>query len=593
MKKISILTLVCGLTCSVHAQAPEAIVVNNVHIASNTQIIFTNGLSVSSSATQVSCDGHIIIKDIVENEDKISFLSEAHLELRGGASFSVTDDLSFKNLTVQDDATLTVSDGKYLWLTGDVVHNSSEDIVLEASSVTSYAQLKFDNYSGSGEVVQHRYFELGWNLVGSSMQNSTAGIFGSVGTDGGTVNTQNLFSWNGQDYDNVPNNAVPIDDARGYFGFVGVNGIRTSAGVYAFTGTPTTSANLPTLVRGDVSAAARVAMSNNNSTRGGWNLVANPFTCNLDVLSTSRANFNEAFYRFNPTSGNYSTFAPAGTPTSNIVPPLTAFWMQAKGNSSPQFAGGTLTISTHGTVASSSSSSPRTNFDRLVLRSAWDSDTAKQDQTVIAFIDGTTDGFDGDWDAHKMENSGGYPNIYSTHSNGDLLSINAIPYGPGYSDKKTVPISFKATQHGGNYTIRYDDSYMINSYAVYLEDKLEQTFTDLNAQDYGFMNDTNMVNRFVLHFRAGALSIDVPDNLKNSSRLKAWVHGNHAHIYVNDHVSAELKLLSISGKTLQTAYLPLTAGQKAVWPMREDIASGVYLLRITTQYGTETIKFTR
>jgi hypothetical protein len=260
---------------------------------------------------------------------------------------------------------------------------------------------------------------------------------------------------------------------------------------------------------------------------------------------------------------------------------------------SPSLGSGTLTMADYGTVSSTGTAFPRNNFDRLVLRTNPTGDTVHTDYTVISFIEGTTDGFDGEWDAHKMQNSAAYPNVYSTHTNGDAMAINAIPYGPNHSDKKTVPVAFKANQQGVNFTIRYDDQYMINTYAVYLEDKLEGTFTDMSAQDYSFINDTSMTDRFVLHFRAGALSIDAEDVLSSLSGVKAWIFDGHAHINSRISGDAALSLHDISGKTLQQGRLQLNNGQRYEWPLRQDLAAGVYLLRIQTPQGTETIKFTR
>jgi hypothetical protein len=207
-------------------------------------------------------------------------------------------------------------------------------------------------------------------------------------------------------------------------------------------------------------------------------------------------------------------------------------------------------------------------------------------------IEGTTDGFDGEWDAHKFMNVGQTPNIYSTYGL-QVIANNAINYGPGHSDKKTVPIAFKSSHQGTSYTIIYDDQYMLNTYAVYLEDKLAKTFTDLNAQDYTFINDTSMTDRFVLHFRVGVLSIDAPELLNSNSGLHAWVFGGQAHLNSRINGNVALSLYDLTGKQLQSGQMSVRIGQRYEWPLRQDLAAGVYLLRIQTTQGTETIKFTR
>jgi hypothetical protein len=405
----------------------------------------------------------------------------------------------------------------------------------------------------------------------------------------------------------VANNNANLTDGAGYFGYYGTTPNGFEAGIDIGIGPWTIE------MAGEPITSVTPAMDNNILVAGttwegfrdptqtnGWNLIANPFTATLDFSAITKTNVNNSFYIWNPTENNgegfYSYYSASGTPNTGqglgsqltqFIAPLQSFWVQANANS-PSLP---MNMANHATVAQSPAYLRR-SFDRLVLRVEADNDTAIADQTVVAMIEGTTDGFDGEWDAHKFMNVGQTPNIYSTYGL-QVIANNAIPYGPSHSDKKTVPVAFKANQQGANFSIRYDDQYMINTYAVYLEDKLEGTFTDMSAQDYSFINDTSMTDRFVLHFRAGALSIDAEDALSNHSGVKAWIFDGNAHINSRISGDAALTLHDISGKTLQQGRLQLNNGQRYEWPLRQDLAAGVYLLRIQTPQGTETIKFTR
>lgn len=580
---------------SAFAQSTGVKILGNFHVAEEGTIFFDETVDIDPAANDITCDGHLILNAGITNEQGLALQSNAHLDLRSNTEFAFADNAEFANLSLSDAAKSTVQDGKYLWLTGDIAQNSSEEIILEASSGTSYAQLKLEgNYTGTGSVRQQQHLNAGWVMVGASMNNTNAGFFGDVGSTepGHTGNTQNLFSWDGEDYVNVANNTAGISPGRGYFGFVGTFGFRGASGVYDFVGIPNT-ASTPTLV--NETAAQGIAIEGTHANeREGWNLVANPFTCALDFSELTLSQIDEVdgsffIYDNNKSGGaGYIFWSGAGITDPHIAP-MQSFWVKANGGS-PSL--GTINMKEHGTVTATPEHLRTQPFDRLVLRTYPTADTATHDYTVVSFIeDNTTMGYDGAWDAIKMANSA--INIYSTHTNGDVMAINAIPYGPGYSDKKTVPISFKAEQHGGNYTIRYDDSYMINTYAVYLEDKLEQTFTDLTAQDYGFINDTSMTARFVLHFRAGALSIDAPESLKNTSGITAWVFDNQAYLSAQFSGTAMLSLHDISGKKLQSDRVTLSKGQRTEWPLRADLAAGIYLLRVETAAGSQTIKFTK
>lgn len=578
---------------SVNGQTTALSIIDDFHISDGALVSVNLPFNINNDANDVNCDGHLILSGGITGGNKLNLQDSAHLDLRLATAFTFQENAKFKHLSMSNDAEVEVAAGKSLSLSGNVSNASSKSLTLKATATGDYAQLKFDgNYSGAGTVVHEQRLNAGWVMMGASMNATTAAFFGNVGSTGPghTVNTQNLFSWNGSNYVNVVDTNSAITPGRGYFGFVGQYGFRGTVGVNDFTGIPNTSVS-PSL--NFATAGNDVVIEGDSNATDGWNLIANPFTCALDFSLLTRTNVDNAFYVFNNSKGGgagYESFSAGGITTPEIAP-LQSFWVKASA-ASPSL--GTLSMATHGTTSASPNHLRTVSFDRLVLRTHVAQDTAINDYTVVSFVDdNTTMGYDGAWDAYKMANTGSIPNIYSTHSDGAAMAINAIPYGPGYSDKMTVPISFRASQQGESFRISFDDSYMLNTYAVYLEDKLAKTFTDLSAQEYSFINDTNMTDRFVLHFRAGALSIDAPESLKNNSGVHAWVFANHA--YLNPSINGEVKLslLDISGKKLQDGIMMLTSGLQTEWAIRGDLASGVYLLRIQTSLGTETVKFTR
>ena len=578
---------------SLNGQTPALHINGGFHINDGAVVSVNLPFNINNSATNVSCDGHLIIAQGITGENRLSMQSNAHLDLRGNTLYTFGDNTVFKHLSLSNSSNVDIVAGKHLSLSGNITNASTNAITLKATGSGNYAQLKFDgSYTGAGNVVHEQHLHGGWVMMGASMNATTAALFGDVGSSGSThtSNTQNLFSWNGEHYVNVANNAAAITPGVGYFGFVGTFGFRGSDGVHAFTGKPNTSAT-PALVNLTADQSVAIEGTHTNE-REGWNLIANPFTCALDFAGLTKTNVGNAFYIYdNNKSGGpaYDIWSAAGI-TDPYIAPMQSFWVKADGNGAPSL--GTIAMATHGTVSSAPAHLRTAPFDRLVLRTHPTADTSTTDYTVVSFIDdNTTMGYDGAWDAIKMANTA--LNIYSTHNNGDVMAINAIPYGPNYSDKQTVPISFKAVQHGDNYTIRYDDTFMINTYAVYLEDKLEKSFTDLTGQDYTFINDTSITNRFVLHFRAGALSIDAPDALKSNSGVNAWVFENHAYLNAQFDGPAQLTLYDLTGKQLQSERMSLSKGVRSELPLRSDLAAGVYLLRIETAAGNETIKFTR
>lgn len=144
----------------------------------------------------------------------------------------------------------------------------------------------------------------------------------------------------------------------------------------------------------------------------GWNLIGNPYTCGLDWSSSSvtKINVNSAFYIWDPAgnagNGKYEYYS-GGVITDPIIPPMQAFWVQAT-QASASIA---TTMATHGTV-SSSPAYFKTIHDNLIVTVTKVGDSATTDRLWVANIHGTSDGFDGAYDAWKMTNGPAMPNVF-------------------------------------------------------------------------------------------------------------------------------------------------------------------------------------
>lgn len=463
---------------------------------------------------------------------------------------------------------------------GNLIVSTGATLNLEATDASNYAQLKIDGTITNNGTINHQMrFDGGWQMVAASMNATQASYFGAVGSDanGGTSNTQNLFSWDGTQYVNVVNNNAAITPGQGYFGYVGDFGFRddgnnsnnTGAGIYTFTGTPNTSVT-PSLTF----ATSTVTMS--AGTNDGWNLIANPFTCALDFNTITLTNVNDAFYVYNPTdntTGSYVSGSKAGTDPT-IIAPMQSFWVQANA-ASPSL--GTLTMAANGTV-SSTPTFYKKNFDRLVLKTVSTQDSTAIDRTVISFVgQGTSKSYDGEWDAHKLYNSGKFPNIYSKY-NGNEVSINGIDFGPNHPNADSIDIAFQAPNAGEVYEISIDKSYMLYPYDIMLEDKKLGTFTDLNQSSYQFPYDDNFVDRFVLHFSSKTVGLEHLAN-RNANSLQVWMHNGAVNYLANYEGAAQMDLLDLSGKKLWSAEVSFERDQQASLTLNRQLPAGIYLLR--------------
>ena len=487
------------------------------------------------------------------------------------------------DLNLDNNSDLHAQPGANLLIKGDVTNSASAGLTLEANS-TKYAQLQFEgSYSGSGTVEHQMYFAGGWHMVGASMNATTAGYFGNVGSNavGGTINTQNLFFWDGSQYVNVANNSASITPGVGYFGYVGDYGFHddgdntnnTGAGTYSFTGSPNSSIALGNLFNS--TAATNITIQNGQANQG-WNLVANPFTCTIDFDLLGRTGLDNSFYIYDPnkTGGaGYESMSAAGIGETTIAPKQ-SFWVRANGSGLPSL--GTLSMKNHCNLAGSPKFFKQTkNFDRLVLRTHPLGSDSIEDYTVVSFVEHTSKSFDSKWDAYKLLNSGDIPNIYSDER--DALSINAIDFGPNYPEADSIAISYRAAHHGQAYEISFDKSFMIYSYAVFLEDKKLASFTDLNKEPYQFLYDSTHISRFVLHF--SSQSVGLAELLqRNQASLEMWYHQGKIHFIANYKGRTELSLMDLSGRILWHSPVSFDKNKITRIQMNHSIPEGIYLL---------------
>lgn len=488
---------------------------------------------------------------------------------------------------LESGAQLEVTHGHSLAISNDLNNNGSLSLLATGGGSPAYAQMKINgNYSGSGTVHQEQNFKGGWQMVATSMNATSASHFGNVGSNAinGASNTQNLFYWDGSDYVNVPDNSASITPGQGYFGYVGTYGFRENAGVQRFSGSPNTAAS-PSLNNNQ--AAGSITIEGGQGDQG-WNLIANPFTCALDFSSIARTHVDNAFYVYdNNKSGGagYIAYSEAGIVNPEIAP-LQSFWVKANA-ASPSM--GSMNMAGHGTLAQSPQhyKTNGKNFDRLVLRSRALADSATDDYTVVAFIAGTTDGFDSEWDAHKLANGGDNPNLYSL-SQATAMATNAIDFGPANTEAKTVDLGFQAPQQAAVYEISFDDSYMLHQYSVFLEDKKTQAFHDLRQGAYRFAQDSNWVQRFVLHLQSQ--SVGKPAFAPQTTSLEAWVHQGQLQILSNYAFEGQVELRSLGGQIVYRSAISAEADAPLRRSLPTELASGVYLLSLREQGRSHNFK---
>ena len=509
-----------------------------------------------------------------------------------------------------DVATASFAPGTYLWSSGGITNNGALTLeALNSASVSSYAQMKFGGTFTAGpssSVQVQQYLEEGQHLLGVPFSGMTAAFFGGnnpgqggVGTSGTgyAADNKNLWSWTGSDWTSVANNSAALSNGVGYVGTVGTNGFRNAAGVQTFVGVqPHASAEIPlTYAYADDAVIVANETANNgglNLGRHGWNLVGNPFTCALEYNYTNRPNgVNAAVYKWvkakNGNPARYTAHSPAGSGNTEYIAPLQAFWVQTTNNMgpSPKLS---LAMGAHGTVAHMPEFNKTSDYeaDRFRFEVVRTSRPTWKDESYIALAAGTTDGFDGDWDAYKLTSGAESMDLYSFGPNERMsLANNALEYSEDATAPKQVPFGFRSTGHGETFSLQLDATAADGDYDVFVEDLVTGKMHDLASGAYSFVHDSTVTERFVVHFRS-AKARDYANMGGAEAPLNVWTRPGELVFWMNQPATGRWTLMGLDGKEIQFGKVVLDGTSVHTVPIDAALPHGVYLVRTRLANGS-------
>ena len=469
-----------------------------------------------------------------------------------GTSTICTLPILSQNFIVTSGSTVSVAAGTILTVGGN--YTNSGTVTLESTSST-YSQLKISG-SASGNIVQSQYLEAGSHLVSSPVSQ------GFTTTSGDKTK---LYSY---------------DAAAGNWSTIGANFATAGLGFAARVDASqipflTAAANASVTGTPNTSMTHTLGYFGSNSLAGGsgtgWNLIGNPYTCGLDWSTVSLTNVNSAFYIWDPATTSYKYYSGAGAAITNpVIPPMQAFWVQATQ------AGASIatTMAANGTV-SSSPAYFKTIHDNLIVTVTKVGDSATTDRLWVANILGTSDGFDGAYDAWKMTNGPTMPNVF-TWDMGERIAINATQIDAA----KVLPMGFSYAVAGEKFGVRLEQVTGGQYYDVYLEDKLTGNYHDLNQSDYAFTHQgwTQEGPRFALHFSLSTVGVAEPNAAdlfvayQNQDRIILRSIGEGFSAY---------RLYGLNGQELSSG--PLTSGIQSI---AAPTSAGLYFIEAHGPQGS-------
>jgi hypothetical protein len=195
------------------------------------------------------------------------------------------------------------------------------------------------------------------------------------------------------------------------------------------------------------------------------------------------------------------------------------------------------------------------------------------DETFIHIRPGSTNNFDGNYDAWKIFGSDQFPQLFSLGSDQSSLSINSIPL------PASVTLGVR-TIGSGSYKLSFNEILTFNpNQPLFFEDKQTNTVVNLrNNNEYVFSTDqVTETGRFVLHFA----EVGLPEPSKGGMTVRIA----DGRIFVTSVMGAipieEIVLTNVNGQIIQRIN-PVSA--PCDFRIKQEL-NGLCIIRIITSQG--------
>ncbi len=494
------------------------------------------------------------------------------------------------NLTIDAGATLQIGTSGTLTIKGNVTQNGTITILSDATDNGSL--ILEGNQTGIGNVVYQRYVSTsvnptdaqGWHFVSSPVSGQNINVFKNdvlrSGVKYAIARYDNSLATNRYNYYTDNTGANDIDVAGFFTKGIGYSIKRSTAGTVNFTGTLHTE-NVPIIIT-----------DHSGGVGNKWNLVGNPFTSSIALNNDANATNNfllanatkldpdrVAVYQWNASSASYDIYNQA-TGIAKYIAPGQGFFVNAiDGGATINFTEVMQEHQTGNIFSKTINKIPEINL--------FISEGKNKKNTQIKYFEATTIGLDLGYDAGTFSANANSFDIF-THLVSDSKGVNFGLQCLPNQDLETIiiPVGIHADANK-NITISAKTLNLPTGVEVYLEDKDNNTFTNLNDEDYSFTPSTILkgIGRFYIHASSKALSVDDEFTSENLSIYKTS-ETNLRIVGVHDGVS-KIILSDVLGKQVLNTKFEAKGVNDIPLP---NLITGVYLVHLKTNQGTKTKK---
>lgn len=312
----------------------------------------------------------------------------------------------------------------------------------------------------------------------------------------------------------------------------------------------------------------------------GWNLAGNPFPSPVDWLTAGgwdKSDINDVKYIWDGINDVYTIFIGGPSPVginggTQYIPSDQGFWVQAVTNGSLSINNSTRIGNINGTPDFYKDYTPDYPLISLIANG-----NGKSDEVMVRFIEGTTVGFDRNYDASKLFSPSDNVPQLSIRTGQQSLALNTLPE---VKNGMSVLLDFQCREQGIFNLAISERTNLQDTFKLFLKDKLEDKLFRVNKDfAYHFQHyPTNSEERFILYINPSSHIINNSDGEKYFSVL---TNGNRITIIKNipEDLTGEIEVFNLLGQVItREKYL----NEEAV-NMELNTTGGEYIIRIITK----------
>ena len=493
-----------------------------------------------------------------------------------------------QDLNVGSGAAITTLPGSVLFAGSNVSVHAAASLATISDATASGSLIV--NGSTTGDIIYKRYInDNNWHLVSAPVTSQSIptfiGVAGNAVAQSGTTNNYAVSYYNNTNtagnrwtYHNDSPSSENQETLTSFTAGQGYSMKRTAAGDYTFTGA---------MANADVSVTIPTT-----TTTGAhlWSAIGNPFPSFLplndavnvaNILADNVAKLDASFaflYVWNGTSKEYDPIGLGGAALQ--LAPGQAFMVRAKSTSETFVFKKTLQNHNSGaaTFYKSSVSTPTI--------SVYLTNGTSNKSTNLEFLDSSTTGLDVGYDAGAYQD--GTPSFsINTHLVSDSQGIDftrqSLPISSLDSDV-AIPLSVYAGINE-EVTFSIDTNHLPDGVSVYLEDTLNNTFTNLTEAPLELKITAALsgIGRFYL--RTSSVVLSTETNLVGSLiTLYKTSNGTVKITGLTSGSAATFSLFTILGKEVLASKFIAQNVQEILVPA--NLSTGVYLVNIVSDMGT-------